>query len=102
MDFVSADGKNNADPYAIQAAIKRLFGSAARLATLKGVKPSTIQAAVYRKQPTGNRIIAGALGVPVHRIWPQWFDKDGNTITQVQTEGSRNDGCAMHQKGAAA
>lgn len=88
-------------PEDIKAAVRKDYGSLANLARLSGVSESVVQTAVSRPQPTGNRIIATALGLSVHEIWPQWFDVAGNIVADT---GKRKS-CRSHaarQKSAAA
>lgn len=99
--FISPDGKTNADPFILQAEIRRRAGSLAALARSADVDRSTVQSAVYRCQPTGCRIIAEYLEVSVHRIWPEWFDRAGN-VRPGARDCSRTLQASARQKGAAA
>lgn len=76
------------DPYAIQAEVRRRGRTLAQLAREAGVDRSTVQTAIYRRQPTGNRIIASFLEKQVHEIWPDWFDRFGNAIRSDENPSS--------------
>jgi len=47
------------------------------IAQAAGLHFSTVASAPKRPQTQGNRAIAAFLGVPVHQIWPEWFDENG-------------------------
>lgn len=70
-------------PEDVKARVRKKVGSLAELARQKGVSTSVIRAALIRPQPTGNRHIAECLGQGLHEIWPEWYDIDGNRITQT-------------------
>ncbi|WP_419799680.1 MAG: helix-turn-helix domain-containing protein [Terasakiella sp.] len=52
----------------------------ASLARYHGVSDSVVRAALIRPQPTGNKIIADCLGVPLHSLWPEWYNEHGRRI----------------------
>jgi len=64
-------------PEDIKAAIRRSGLSLGGLAARVDLAPSTIQAALRRPQPSGNRAIADHLGVELHVLWPQFYDCSG-------------------------
>lgn len=97
------DGVSNVDPVWLRAEIAHRFGSIAALAQRFGAKENTVQAAITRPQPTGNHIIADALGYQVHQLWPQWYRPGGLRIRNSAPANARQSaGASSRQKGAAA
>lgn len=94
------DGVNNVHPAWLKAEISERFGSIAALAAKYRVNPNTVQAAIIRPQPTGNHIIASALGYRVHQLWPQWFSPSGMRIRKGNVK--RASAARARQKGAVA
>lgn len=72
---------HNQHPENIKAAVRKTGVSLAELARRHGLNESTTRAALRRPQPSGNRAIAKHLKKPLHKLWPEWFDKQGNRIT---------------------
>lgn len=72
----------NAHPEDVKAEVRKKVGSLAALARQHGVSSSVVRAALIRPQPTGNKIIAECLDVPLHKIWPDWYSEDGRRIPQ--------------------
>lgn len=70
----------NTHPEDIKARVRKQYISLRGLAKMKGVSSAVVHAAVHRPQPSGNHVIAKALGTTVHILWPEWFDKEGNRI----------------------
>jgi len=89
-------------PEDIKAAVRKAFGSLAELARQHDVSESVVQTAVSRLQPTGNRIIAAALGYKVHEIWPHLFDEAGNVRRSRPKNASRRSDLTHRQKAVAA
>lgn len=67
-------------PADIGAALKKRGTNLTRLALENGFGESTLRAALKKPHPRAQKLIAEAIGVPVHRIWPQWFDASGDRI----------------------
>lgn len=72
----------NVHPEDIKAEIRKKVGSLAQLARQNDVSDSVVRAALIRPQPTGNRVIADCIQVPIHSLWPEWYDADGKRIRQ--------------------
>ncbi|WP_411576870.1 helix-turn-helix domain-containing protein [Terasakiella sp. A23] len=72
---------HNTHPEDVKAAVRKKFGSLAALARQHGVSDSVVRAALIRPQPTGNRLIADCLGLPLHELWPEWYRDDGSRIS---------------------
>jgi Ner family transcriptional regulator len=75
----------NAHPEDVKAEVRKKVGSLAALAREHGVSDSVVRAALIRPQPTGNKIIADCLGIPIHKIWPEWYTDDGKRLPQKST-----------------
>jgi Ner family transcriptional regulator len=94
---------SNADPFWIEAEVKRRGSRLAELASAAGVHHSTVTRARFRIIPRGNRIIANFLGTSVHDLWPEWFDAAGNPIrSSCESDDGRSADHRHRQKGAAA
>lgn len=64
----------------IMAAVYKKDMTLRSLALANGLGESTCRAALMKPSPTANRAIAKLIGIPVHKLWPQWFDKYGNRL----------------------
>jgi Ner family transcriptional regulator len=62
----------------IVAAVKKKGSNLSRLSLANGLADSTLRAALQQPRTRSNRIIATFIGVPMHELWPDWFDADGN------------------------
>lgn len=91
----------NVDRYEVMGMVKSRGHSLADLAEQNGLHPSTVQTAIYRLQPSGNRVIATFLGVSVHDLWPEWFDAAGNVIADSTKRKAETD-AETRQNGVAA
>lgn len=89
--------KTNEHPEDIKAAVRKTGISLAELARQHGLDDSTTRAALRRPQPSGNQAIADHLKKPLHEIWPEWFDEQGNRITDTRKD-SRSARSAASQK----
>jgi Ner family transcriptional regulator len=69
-----AAGWHRAD---IVAALHKRGMSLRRLALQHGRGESTLRSALHVPRSPSNRIIAEFLGVPIHELWPAWFDRHG-------------------------
>lgn len=67
-------------PEDIRAAVRKTGVSLRGLALLHGYNPSLCTKALHTPQPTGNHIIAQHIGVPIHHLWPQWYDEKGDRV----------------------
>lgn len=54
--------------------------------------------ALTEPHPTGNCAVAAYLGRPVHELWPDWYDRDGNRTRSTAGKGSRASGTGQRQK----
>ena len=54
--------------------------TAARLADEAGMSRSSFYSAMQRPYPRVQRMIALALGLSVHEIWPQFYGPDGRRL----------------------
>lgn len=96
-----AERPTNTHPQDVMAAIRKRVGSMADLARAHGVSDSVVQAAIHRPQPSGNRIIAEALGTTVHALWPEWFDADGNRRLSSPKPSARRSASQCQKREAA-
>lgn len=62
----------------IVAALHKAGWSLRKLATHHGYSaPTTLSAALDRRWPKGQRLIADAIGVEPATIWPSWYPRKG-------------------------
>ena len=73
-------------PAQIVAAVRMKGSNLAQLGLANGKADSTLRAALLKPRRPSNKIIADFIGVPLHELWPAWFDVNGALI------GSRSDG----------
>jgi Ner family transcriptional regulator len=78
----------NVHPEDVKAAVRKTGVSLAELARRNGMAPVTGRRCLYEPCPTMNRHIADHLGVPVHKLWPEWFAADGARIHRFRREAS--------------
>lgn len=64
----------------IKAMIYKRGQSLIGLSLENGLSSSSVQISLLRPCPSANHIIADFLGIPVHRLWPDWYDKNGDRI----------------------
>lgn len=65
----------------ILAALKKKRTSLAAVSRAAGLAPQTLTNALSRPWPKGELLIADAIGVPPHLIWPsRYFDEHGKII----------------------
>jgi len=76
----------NAHPEDVKAEVRKKVGSLAELARQHKVSDSVVRAALIRPQPTGNRIIAECLDIPLNQIWPEWYSSDGKRLPPKVTK----------------
>lgn len=88
----------NRHPEDVKADVRKTGLSLAELATHNGLAVSTLQAAIHRPQPSGNRAIARHLGKSLHEIWPEWFDGDGNRISRPEHNPKTADAASQNRR----
>lgn len=69
------------DRHAIVAEIKRRYGTLTKLAARIGTTRAEISAALCDPYPKVDALIAAALGVPVHVLWPDRYHPSGSRRT---------------------
>lgn len=70
------------DRHAILAEVRRRGSSFAEIALKSGLKRQTLYWATIQPHPRANRAIGEFLGVPLHALWPRWFDEAGKLISR--------------------
>lgn len=68
------------DQHAIKAEIYRRGYTIEALAREFGVSGSFLRRVFRNPSARANRLIAQFLKIPVHELWPNWFDADGDMI----------------------
>ncbi|MGL5166674.1 MAG: helix-turn-helix domain-containing protein [Afipia sp.] len=67
----------------IVAAVRMRKSSLAELARKNRLADATLRAALSYPRTPSNTIISKFLGVPLHELWPAWFDEQGRLIRPV-------------------
>lgn len=75
--FPTKSGWHHAD---IVAAVRKRGSNLRQLSIANGKAESTLRAALLKPRTPSNQIIAAFIGVPMHELWPQWFDRAGRLI----------------------
>jgi len=80
-----------ATPHAedIKAQIRKRCGSLAAFSARHGYSPTAASIALHKPWPTLQRLIAKELDVPLHRLWPRWYDADGTLKAGARKNVSR-------------
>lgn len=90
------------DEYSIKAAIYRKGETLTSLAKASDLASASIRGAFIRPHARANRAIAKFLAVPVQKLWPDWFDSDGELIPRHKRQASRESARrASHESPAA-
>lgn len=76
----------NAHPEDVKARVRKTGISLAELARRNEMVGGTGARALYEPCPRMNHAIAKHLGVSVHDLWPEWFDKAGERILRFSRE----------------
>jgi Ner family transcriptional regulator len=69
------------DRHSILAEIKRRYGSLNEFAATTEMDAAHFSVALAAPYPKAERVIAGALGVPRHHLWPDRYDADGRRLS---------------------
>mgnify|MGYP001266302252 CR=1 FL=1 len=62
----------------IKAEVRKRGSSLFGLARQAGLDPRTMTRSLTTRFPSYHAVIAAYLNVPVHEMWPQWYDRYGN------------------------
>jgi len=79
LNETGCEGWHRAD---IMAAVRKGGSSLAGIGREAGLARATMVWALVRPHERANRAIAEFLDVPLHDLWPQWFDADGKLISR--------------------
>lgn len=71
---------------AIIFALRERGTTAAQLAEGAGISRFTVYGGMERPAPKVQTLISEALDVPLHEIWPRFYDKDGNRIGLIRSK----------------
>ena len=64
----------------IMAAIRKKNSNLARLGRETGLTRSSMSWSLMKPHVRANEAISAFLGVPMHVLWPNWFDRKGARI----------------------
>lgn len=73
----------------IVAAIHKRGTSLAGLARDHRLGDSTLRSALSYPRTPSNTIIADFLDVPLHELWPAWFDRRGQLVIRKRSDLAR-------------
>lgn len=71
------------DKHAIKAEIYRRGETLSGLALKNGLPEASIRVSLDRPFPKADPVIARFLGLPLHELWPDRYDAQGNRFTFV-------------------
>lgn len=64
----------------IKAAIRMHGETLISLSRKSGLARDSVAVCLKRPLPSANRAVANLLGIPLHQLWPQWYDASGKRI----------------------
>lgn len=64
----------------VKALVRKRGKNLSDLAVAEGLEPSTTARSLSRPIPAANHAIAEFLGLSIHELWPEWYDKSGQRI----------------------
>lgn len=83
----------------IKAAVRKSGTTFAAISRAAGLGDRTAAASLSRPQPSGNKAIAEFLGLPLHYLWPTWFDSAGKRVfSQKKSKHIRKLNTPHHKK----
>lgn len=85
----------------IIAAIHKRGTSLRQLSLRHGLAESTLRAALQRPATPSNQIISRFLGVPLHELWPDWFDLRGRRLRRGAKTATGARGASSQKRDAA-
>ncbi len=76
----------------IKAALRK-NGTNLRVVSIKsGLNERAGSRSLIKPIPTANRAIAKSLGMTVHSLWPEWYDKRGQRIRKKRSSNTSTKG----------
>lgn len=75
-------------PELIKAQIRMRGQTLTALAIKNGLHESACRAALKRSQPEAERVISHYLNVPLHDLWPDRYDANGDRIRHVRDDNN--------------
>lgn len=85
----------------IVAAVRKKGTNLRQLSLAHGKAGCTLRSALLKPRTPSNRIISEFLGVPLHRLWPAWFDANGKLIASRNQGGTAQRGKSSRNRKAA-
>lgn len=70
----------NRHPEDIKAEVRKRGVTLVDIALSAGLSAVATSSALRKPYPAAQKAIADFLGQPVHAIWPEWYDKEGQRI----------------------
>lgn len=87
VDTALAAMKDDWHPADVLAALKKRGNSLAALSVANGYHPTAAGKALKRRWPALEALIADAIGVPAHDIWPSRYDVNGLSQGRMGAKG---------------
>lgn len=94
--------KTNEHPEDVKAKVRKTGVSLAELARRNGMAEGTGARALYEACPRMNQAIADHLDIPVHELWPEWFDANGDRILRFSRDSNSGKSAESRQNREAA
>lgn len=73
----------------IKAAIRKKGTTLLALSMNNDLSECAVRQALRKPVPRANKVISEFLGVPLHEIWPAWFDQQGQRIRSSSVSKNR-------------
>ncbi len=68
---------HNSHPEDVKALVRKTGIPFAELVERTGLHKGTLSHALRRPIPAANQAIAAFLRIPLHELWPEWYDEHG-------------------------
>lgn len=74
----------------IKSMIRKRGSTLRRISINAGLEKATVSICLRRPSPKANRAVAAFLGLPLHVLWPQWYDALGRRIRRSRASPARD------------
>ncbi|WP_425483822.1 helix-turn-helix domain-containing protein [Caulobacter soli] len=90
-------------PADVKAAVEKTDVTMTALALKHGLSESACRNSLRKPTPRADKAISDQIGVPLHKIWPSRYDKDGRRIRRRHVrDQNRRESTAAHRLSAEA
>ena len=89
-EFENKGSFDRLDRHDIMAAVRKRGSTLAGVGRSVGLSRKSMSWALIRPHLRANKAIADFLGVSLHELWPQWFDRSGGRIDPLSPKQTRS------------